>query len=109
MEITKVELSYPKKRSYSFKAWAKVTIDDQLIIAGLKLFEIREGETTKRVLKFPERRPSLENTNGQTVVIPIVEVISDEFKTKLEEAVFTEFDARPKKVLQKRFNKNKEE
>ena len=109
MEITKIELSFPKKRSYTFKAWAKVTLDNQLVIAGIKLFEIREGENTKRVLKFPERRPSLENTNGQTVVIPIVEPISEEFKTKLEEAIFAEYDARPKKVLQKRFNKNKEE
>ena len=112
MKITKVELSYPKKHSFKFRGWAKITLDDQLIISGVKFFEIpvQEGSTEdpKRYIKFPERRPSLENTNGQSVSIPIIDTVSDEFKEELVKAIFTEYDARPKRVLQKRFNKTEE-
>lgn len=101
MEITKIELSFPRKQGFKFKGWAKITIDDSLTIAGIKFFENTQNpENIVRYIIFPEQQPALEHTNGQNVSIPLV-TASDELKTKITEAIFEEYKKKPQRQIKK--------
>ena len=110
MEITKVELSYPRKKSFKFRGWAKVTLDDMLVIAGIKFFESMVEDQVSRYIIFPEHQPAFEYTNGQTVSIPLVSA-SEELREKITEAIFEEYKKRPQRQpREKRFTpKNQQE
>ena len=97
MEITKVELSYPRKKSFKFRGWAKVTLDGILVIAGIKFFEATVEDQVSRYIIFPEHQPAFEYTNGQTVSIPLVSA-SEELRSQITEAIFEEYKKRPQHI-----------
>ena len=108
MEITKVELSYPRKKSFKFRGWAKITLDDMLVITGIKFFESSVEDQVSRYIIFPEHQPAYEYTNGQTISIPLVSA-SEELRTKITEAIFEEYKKGPQRQTNKRFTQKEEQ
>lgn len=95
MKITKVELTFPQK-AFKFKAWAKIVIDDILMISGIRLFEDPNASSDiNRYIRFPDCRPSLSVTKGQYVSIPIVNTVDESFRNEIISAVFDAYDKHP--------------
>lgn len=98
MQVTKVELKRQKRES-NFKGWAKVTLDDILVISSVKFFEDidEEGNPSYRIL-LPERLiPSAKGENEKTA-IQVVTILSDDLRHEIVSEIAKEY----KKPEQKR-------
>jgi DNA-binding cell septation regulator SpoVG len=94
VKVTNVRLNYvgPKKdKPNKLKAYAKVTLDHQLIINAIKVID--SGQ--KRHLVFPERVLDSAVTAGERVTISLVNPIVSELRKHMTDAVFEAFDADP--------------
>ena len=91
MQVTKVEIK-KKKRESNFKGWAKVTLDDILVISSVKFFEDidEEGNPSYRIL-LPERLiPSSRGENEKTA-IQVVNILSDELRNSIVAEIIKEY------------------
>ena len=96
MRCTSVELSFPYKSGPKFCCWAKIVLDDVLLVTGIKLFENNRGDIVDRYIRFPDRQPSLHTTGGEFVSIAVVNTSDEGLRNHITEAVFTEYDRHPK-------------
>lgn len=91
MQVTKVELKRQKRES-NFKGWAKVTLDDILVISSVKFFEDidEEGNPSYRIL-LPERLiPSSRGENEKTA-IQVVNILSDDLRNSIVAEIIKEY------------------
>ena len=96
MKVTSVELSFPYKVGQKFKCWAKIVLDDLLLVTGIRLFENKQGEGAERYIRFPDRQPSLHTTGGEFVSIAVVNTNNEELRAQITEEVFAVYDKHPK-------------
>lgn len=95
MKITQVDLTFPRKTS-KFKAWARIVIDDALMIVGIRLFEAPNASgDTHRYIRFPDNRLPLSATKGEYLAIPIVNTVDESFRKEIIRAVFDAYDKHP--------------
>ena len=99
MVITSVELTLPRQKnqkaenkSQKFRGWAKVVFSDVLWVTGIKLFEDNSGAQISRYIRFPDAIPSLHETHGELIYIPIVNTNDKKFRKNIVDAVFAEYD-----------------
>lgn len=97
--VTSVELSFPKKIG-KVKCWAKILINDKLLITGIRLFEDDNGND--RYIRFPDRQPPLHATGGTFVNIAVVNTKDEELRKHITEMVFQEYDKHPKNIKNKK-------
>lgn len=88
MKVTSVRLTYPKDTSGKLKAFAKVALDEQLLISGIRIIVTPE----KRFLQFPERKIDRNITEGAEVNIPIVHPIRNDLREHITDEVFAVYD-----------------
>ena len=109
MKCTSVELSFPHKISQKFKCWAKIVLDDVLLVVGIRLFEVKQGDVVERYIRFPDRQPSLHSTLGEFVSIAVVNTNNEELRKHITDVVFEAYDIHPKnpKNWQKKIEERK--
>lgn len=101
MKITKVELKISKKPSY-FKGWAKVTLDDALIIGSIRLLEEKgaDGMISYKI-QFPDRMIPNKKSENEKVTIPVVTVTDAKLRKDILEAIIDEYDEQMKAAKEK--------
>ena len=92
MKITKVELKISKKPSY-FKGWAKVTLDDALVIGSIKLIEEKgqDGMITFK-MQLPDRMIPSKKGDSEKITIPVVTITDAKLKKDILEAIIDEYE-----------------
>jgi len=90
MQVTDVYINYPKysKKPSVLKGWAKVTLDNELLITGIKVM-IKD---TNRFIIFPEETIDPNKTRGEKFTVSIVHPLTTELKNKIMNAVFAKYD-----------------
>jgi hypothetical protein len=72
-------------------------VDDTLTITGIRLFERKVGNNVvDRSILFPDRQPSLFQTNGEYVSIAIVNTTDVDFRNDIKDKCFEAYDQHPK-------------
>ena len=100
MKVTSVNLNLNVPPNRRFKGWARIVLDDILMIAGVRLYIGTDRETgeEKRYIRFPDRRPPLSSTDGEFVSIPIVNTQDPTLRNEIVNAVFDAYENDPKIV-----------
>jgi DNA-binding cell septation regulator SpoVG len=90
MEVTSVSFNYLRNRpsSEKVKAYAKVILDKELIITGIKVIVT----DSKRFIVFPEEKINPNKTRGEHVVVSLVNPITSRLREHITNAVFEKFD-----------------
>ena len=103
MHVTSVRLNYPKpKANTKLKAFAKVILDNELIITSIKVMEKEEnGNGIKRFIVFPEYELDRTITNGERVIISYVNPIVSSLREEITEAIFEVYDSDPYNPINK--------
>lgn len=90
MKVTSVSFNHLRNRpaSEKIKAYAKIVLDKELIITGIKVIIT----DTKRFLVFPEEKINPNKTRGEHVVVSLVNPITSELRQHITAAVFEKYD-----------------
>lgn len=94
MKVTQVKLTYIKpqpERNNKQKAWAKITLDHQLVISSIQVIDTEE----KRYIVLPERKLDKNVTGGEFVTIPLVAPIVTELREHITDSIFDFYDNDP--------------
>lgn len=98
---TDVTIKKPIKENYSnFKGWAKIVLDDILMISGIQLFEYIKDGNLVRYIRFPERNIDRNFTDGEKISIAIVNTNDPAFREMITNTVFDEYDSQKNKMRQ---------
>ncbi len=76
--------------------WANITLDNVLLIKGVRLYEVNNGGEIERWIKLPERPMPYTLTGGEFYNIPIVISLNKELTSHITTEVFREYDADPR-------------
>lgn len=106
MKVTSVHLTINKNtRNNKFKGWAKIVLDDVLMISGVRFYEdLESNKDQKRFILFPDRRPSLASTGGEFISIPVVNTTNEELRRDITDSIFNMYD----EILSKYGNKRED-
>ena len=98
MQVTSVGLNLSVAPGKKFKGYARIVIDGKLMITGIRLFEDagRTDGKAARYIRFPDRQPSLNQTGGEFVSVPVVNTTDEELRANITNAVFEAYDNHPK-------------
>jgi hypothetical protein len=98
MKVTSVTLNLNVPANRRFKGWAKIVLDEVLMIAGIRLYIGTNRETGEEVryIRFPDRRPPLSSTDGEYVSVPIVNTQDPTLRNEIVNAVFDAYENHPK-------------
>lgn len=90
MKVTSVSFNHLRNRAPSekIKAYAKIVLDKELIITGIKVIVT----DSKRFLVFPEEKINPNKTRGEHVVVSLVNPITSELRQHITSTVFEKFD-----------------
>lgn len=90
MKVTSVSFNHLRNRPVSekIKAYAKIVLDKELIITGIKVIVT----DTKRFLVFPEEKINPNKTRGEHVVVSLVNPITSDLRQHITNVVFQKFD-----------------
>ena len=93
MKVTSVRLTINKSKNVRFKGWAKIVIDDILLITGIRFYEdLNREDGPKRFILFPDRRPSLAATGGEIVSVAVVNTKDEELRRHITDSIFEMYD-----------------
>lgn len=98
MNVTKATIMMAPRgnRSKKFVAWAKIVIDDVLLITGIKLFESKMGNEVERYIRFPDKRIPLHLSEGENMSVAICNTMDEEFRKHITDTVFAAWDQHPR-------------
>ena len=100
IKVTKVTLNLNAPPNRPLKGWAKIILNEVLMVSGIKVFVTKDRHTGEEVrfIRFPDRQPSLSSTGGEYVSVPIVNVVDPELRGEIEGAIFEAYDHHPKNL-----------
>ena len=93
LKVTSIELTFPQNLNSKLKCYAKIIINDVILINGIRLFEDKsDPDNIKRFIRFPDHTPPLSQTKGQYISIAIVNVLDPEYRLELRDILFEAYD-----------------
>ena len=99
-------VSDKEKHDRGFVAWAKILLDDVLLITGIRLFEFKTPDgKLDRQIRFPSRRIPVHLTDGEFVNVAICNTNDEEFRQHIIDCVFAAWDSHPRNPKNKTWKK----
>ena len=94
MMVTNVEINAPLKvvPGRRMLCWANVTLDNELVIKGIRVYESNNAGEMRKWIRLPERQIPFSITGGEIHNIPVVTTIKKELLAEITSAIFDEWD-----------------
>ena len=96
MKVTKVSLSFPFRQGATFRCWARIVLDDVLMVSGIRLFERKTENGIESNILFPDRVPPLHQTGGERVSIAIVNTTDPDLRNHIRDEIVKAYNTHPR-------------